>query len=69
MEDILTATFWIGILASGIRLATPYLFAALGETLGQRSGVLNHFLQSPSFWIIFSSFRMVIWNIGERRLR
>ena len=41
MEDILTATFWIGILASGIRLATPYLFAAIGETLGQRSGVLN----------------------------
>jgi simple sugar transport system permease protein len=24
-----------------MRLATPYLFAAMGETLGQRSGVLN----------------------------
>jgi simple sugar transport system permease protein len=31
----------LGILFSGIRLATPYLFAALGETLGQLSGVLN----------------------------
>jgi ABC-type uncharacterized transport system permease subunit len=41
MGDILTAAFWIGVLASGIRLATPYLFAAIGETLGQRSGVLN----------------------------
>ena len=41
MGDILTASFFIGILASGIRLATPYLYAALGETLGQRSGVLN----------------------------
>ncbi|MEZ4632492.1 MAG: hypothetical protein R2880_17570 [Deinococcales bacterium] len=30
-----------GILASGIRLATPYLYAAIGETIGQRSGVLN----------------------------
>src|SRR5574341_349705 len=30
-----------GILAAGIFYATPYLFAALGETLGQRSGVLN----------------------------
>lgn len=29
------------ILASGVRLATPYLFAALGEMIGQRSGVLN----------------------------
>ncbi len=41
MGDILTVAFWIGVLASGIRLATPYLFAAIGETLGQRSGVLN----------------------------
>ena len=41
MADILRASFFIGILASGIRLATPYLYAALGETLGQRSGVLN----------------------------
>ena len=31
----------VGILTSGIRLATPYLYAALGETFGQRSGVLN----------------------------
>ena len=31
----------VGILTSGIRLATPYLYAAIGETFGQRSGVLN----------------------------
>ena len=31
----------IGIATSGIRLATPYLYAAIGETFGQRSGVLN----------------------------
>lgn len=31
----------IGIVATGIRLATPYLLAALGEMLGQRSGVFN----------------------------
>ena len=28
-------------LFSTLRLATPYLYAALGETLGQRAGVLN----------------------------
>jgi ABC-type uncharacterized transport system permease subunit len=33
---VLTATA-----ASGIRLAVPFLFASLGETMGQRSGVLN----------------------------
>lgn len=31
----------IGILTSGIRLATPYLYASIGETFGQLSGVLN----------------------------
>jgi ABC-type uncharacterized transport system permease subunit len=30
-----------GILAAGVRLATPIALAALGETLGQRSGVIN----------------------------
>ena len=40
-SQFLTATVLIGILASGIRLATPYLYAAIGETFGQRSGVLN----------------------------
>lgn len=36
------ATFIIvATIASGIRLATPFLLASLGEALGQRSGVLN----------------------------
>jgi len=39
--DLLDLTVIVGILASGIRLATPYLYAAIGETFGQRSGVLN----------------------------
>jgi ABC-type uncharacterized transport system permease subunit len=56
MEDILTATFWIGILASGIRLATPYLFAALGETLGQRSGVLNLGVEGQMLMGAFTAF-------------
>lgn len=39
--DLTIAAIILGILHSGIRLATPYLFAALGETFSQRSGVLN----------------------------
>jgi simple sugar transport system permease protein len=31
----------IGIAGSGVRLATPYLYAAIGEAFGQLSGVLN----------------------------
>lgn len=56
MEDILTVTFWIGILASGIRLATPYLFAALGEMLGQRSGVLNLGVEGQMLMGAFTAF-------------
>jgi len=41
ISELFSMTVLIGILASGIRLATPYLYAAIGETFGQRSGVLN----------------------------
>lgn len=33
--------FFVGLIASAFRLGTPILFAALGETVAQRSGVLN----------------------------
>jgi simple sugar transport system permease protein len=33
--------FLVGLIASAFRLGTPILFAALGETVAQRSGVLN----------------------------
>jgi len=41
VTDFITVTFTVATFASGVRLATPYLLAALGETLSQRSGVLN----------------------------
>jgi general nucleoside transport system permease protein len=37
IDQIFTAS----VFAATIRLATPYIFAGLGETFGQRSGVLN----------------------------
>jgi simple sugar transport system permease protein len=41
MTDILSTAALIGILTSAIRLATPYLYAAIGEAFVQTSGVLN----------------------------
>lgn len=41
MPDFFSAPVLVGLAFSGIRLATPYLYAAIGETLAQRSGVLN----------------------------
>jgi simple sugar transport system permease protein len=41
ISELFSTAVLIGILTSGIRLATPYLYAAIGETFGQLSGVLN----------------------------
>jgi len=41
VAELFTLPVLLGILYSGIRLATPYLYAAIGETFAQRSGVLN----------------------------
>ncbi len=41
MVDSYLVFIIVATIASGIRLATPFLLASLGEALGQRSGVLN----------------------------
>ena len=41
MSDSFAMMIIVATIASGIRLATPFLLASLGEALGQRSGVLN----------------------------
>jgi len=59
ISDLFSATVIIGILASGIRLATPYLYAAIGETFGQRSGVLNLGVDGIMLMGAFSGFYLV----------
>ncbi len=46
----------IGVLTSGIRLATPYLYASIGETFGQRSGVLNLGVEGQMLMGAFAAF-------------
>ncbi|MCJ7781890.1 MAG: ABC transporter permease [Acidimicrobiia bacterium] len=41
MSEIFTTAVLVAVGASAIRLAVPLLLASLGETFGQRSGVLN----------------------------
>ncbi len=41
MGELFTLPVLLGIVYSGIRLATPYLYAAIGEMFAQRSGVFN----------------------------
>ena len=59
LSDLFSATVLIGILASGIRLATPYLYASIGETFGQRSGVLNLGVDGIMLMGAFSGFYAV----------
>ena len=56
IAELFSATVIIGILSSGVRLATPYLFAAIGETFGQRSGVLNLGVEGQMLMGAFAGF-------------
>ena len=46
----------VGILSSAVRLATPYLFAAVGEAIAQSSGVLNLGVDGIMLLGAFASF-------------
>jgi len=56
ISDLFSVTVLIGILASGFRLATPYLYAAIGETFSQRSGVLNLGVEGQMLLGSFAAF-------------
>ncbi|HEY88355.1 MAG TPA: ABC transporter permease [Thermoflexia bacterium] len=58
--DLFSARVIIGILASGIRLATPYLYAGLGETISQRSGVLNLGVEGQMLMGAFAGFYVAL---------
>lgn len=60
ISDFFSATVMVGILASGIRLATPYLYASIGETFGQRSGVLNLGVEGQMLLGAFAAFYVVL---------
>ncbi len=65
-QDFFSLTVLIGILTSGVRLATPYLYAAIGEMLGQRSGVLNLGVEGQMLMGAFAAFYVtyVTGNLG-----
>jgi simple sugar transport system permease protein len=62
--ELFTLPVLLGMAFSGIRLATPYLYAALGETFAQRSGVLNLGVDGIMLMGAFSAF-FVALNTGN----
>lgn len=55
-NDLFSLAVFVGILTSGIRLATPYLYASIGEMFGQLSGVLNLGVEGIMLMGAFSGF-------------
>jgi simple sugar transport system permease protein len=64
ISDLFTLNVLIGVLASGFRLATPYLYATIGEAFGQRSGVLNLGLDGQMLLGAFAAF-FVTFHTGN----
>lgn len=56
MDNMAGQGIILGILATGIRLATPYLLAALGEMFTQRSGIYNLGLEGVMLMGAFTGF-------------
>jgi simple sugar transport system permease protein len=54
--------FFVGLVTAGLRLATPMIYAALGETLAQRSGVLNIGIEGVMVMGAFTAAVGAVWT-------
>jgi general nucleoside transport system permease protein len=64
MTTIFSMAVLVGILTSAIRLATPYLYAAVGEAFAQSSGVVNLGVDGIMLVGAFAAFYVVL-NTGS----
>ncbi|MCL4297713.1 MAG: ABC transporter permease [Anaerolineae bacterium] len=63
-ENLTVLAIIVGIAHSGLRLATPYLYAAIGEMFAQRSGVLNLGVEGIMLMGAYSGF-YVLFQTGS----
>jgi simple sugar transport system permease protein len=64
MNDVFQLATIVGILTSAIRLATPFLYASIGEMFAQRSGVVNLGVDGIMLVGAFSAFYVTL-NTGS----
>ncbi|MCK6626748.1 MAG: ABC transporter permease [Anaerolineae bacterium] len=62
LEQILTTTFLVAILTSGLRLAIPILLAVIGEIITEKGGVLNLGLEGMMLMGAMAGF-VVTWHL------
>ena len=56
MSDLFTEAVLVSILAATIRIATPLIFAALGELITERAGILNLGVEGTMLMSAFAGF-------------
>src|SRR5678810_21668 len=56
MESTLWITFLVGLIAATLRVATPLVYATLGEVFTERSGILNLGIEGIMFLGAFVGF-------------
>lgn len=56
MSELFTETIIISIFAATIRIATPLIFAALGELITEKAGILNLGVEGTMLMAAFTSF-------------
>lgn len=64
MSDILSATFLVGLLAATLRVATPLIYATVGEVLTERAGILNLGIEGIMFLGAFVGFAVAARAAG-----
>lgn len=56
MDTVTLLPFFIGLLAATLRVATPLIFASIGEVITERSGILNLGIEGIMFLGAFVGF-------------
>ncbi len=62
MEEILTASFIVGLLRATVRMATPLILGSLGEVFIERAGVLNLGIEGTMILGALAGFLVVYFS-------
>ena len=61
LATFLDLAFWIPLLTASVRVATPLVFASLGETVAERAGILNVGIEGIMALGAISGFLATFW--------
>ena len=62
LSSLIELSFWIPLLAAGVRVATPLVFASLGEAVSERAGILNVGMEGMMALGAIVGFLVAYWS-------